>query len=268
MKQNVLFNASSGKKIVFDGVTFDDNQTTAGPLIEVDNNTFVLKNLTVKNSKSASVNGMISMKKGTLTIDTLNLESCSISNAFIRAAGGTLSVSGGMNLNDSKGNHFRLGNAKLDAATLPAISGAYMVEVEDTAAMIINVSDASMFKLATIGYYLNYDADTKTITFKEESDGQDDEEIVVPEGAVRDDVTPLVDTYIRKGNTGNNGNKQAMEIWTFANDSIDNDFVGLMGFKLPSDLIKEGAELHKAQLRLVSTHTSLLSLPVKGALKT
>ena len=82
--------------------------------------------------------------------------------------------------------------------------------------------------------------------------GQDTEKINVPEGSVKNVLTPTIDTYVRKGNSGNNGSRVNMEVYTFSDSKSDLDFVGLMAFKLPDDLIKEGAKLQKAQLKFVT----------------
>ena len=250
MKQSVLFKANSKKTVTLENFIFDDNNSTVGQLIEVDNNTFVLKNMTVKNSKSSSVNGVVSMKKGTLTVENITFTDCAITNAYLRAAGGTLNFSGSYTLDGSTGNHFRLGDVELNAATLPAIDGAWRIEVESEGAKITNVSDQNKFSLETIGYTKHYA--NNTITFTEDGDGQDTEEITVPDGYVKNVVAASLDTYVRKGNSSDNGKKQNMEIYTFSDDEKDLDFVGLMAFKLPEDLTKEGAELKKAQLRLVT----------------
>jgi len=83
-------------------------------------------------------------------------------------------------------------------------------------------------------------------------DGQDYDDIIVPDSAVKTVVTTVADTYVRKGNTGNNGAKGNVEVWTYKNDEKDNDFVGLMAFKLPEELLRDSAVLYKAQVRLVS----------------
>lgn len=248
MKQSVLFKANSGKTVIMTNFIYDDRGATVGQVIEIDNNTFVLDNLTIKNSYSTAANGVISMKKGTLTIDGLTFENCEISNAFVRLAGGTLNLKSAIKLDDSTGDHFRLGEVELDASQLPNISEAYRIEVENDKAKIVNVSDPDQFELTTIGYVMNYS--NHTITFEEEPDGQDTESIDVPEGAVSVAVSSLADTFVRKGNTDNNGKKNYMEVRTYPSD--DADFVGLLAFKLPNDLVAEGAKLHKAQLRLVS----------------
>ena len=250
MKQSVLFKANSGKTVTFDGVTFDDNQATVGQLIEVDNNTFVLKNMTVKNSKSSSANGVVSMKRGTLAVEGITFTDCAITNAYLRAAGGTLNFSGSYTLNGSTGNHFRLGSVELNAASLPAIDGTWRIEVESEDAKITNVSDQSKFSLETVGYTMNYA--NNTLTFTGDGDGQDTSEITVPDGCVKNVVTASLDTYVRKGDSSDNGKKQQMEVFTFNDGETDADFVGLMAFRLPDDLTKEGAKLEKAQLRLVT----------------
>lgn len=250
MKQSVLFKANSGKTVTFDGIVFDDNNATVGQLFEVDNNTFVLKNMTIKNSKSTSANGVISMKKGTLTVEGITFTDCAISNAYLRAAAGTLNFSGNYKLTNSTGNHFRLGSVALNGGTLPAIEGTWRIEVESDGASITNVTDASKFTLASVGYSMSYA--NNTITFTAEGDGQDTSEIVVPEGYNKSLIDPIIDTYVRKGNAGNNGQRMNMEVYTYQSEEEDLDFAGLMAFKLPDDLTKSGAKLEKAQLRLVT----------------
>ena len=250
MKQSVLFKANSGKTVTFDGIVFDDNNATVGQLFEVDNNTFVLKNMTIKNSKSTSANGVISMKKGTLTVEGITFTDCAISNAYLRAAAGTLNFSGNYKLTNSTGNHFRLGSVALNGGTLPAIEGTWRIEVESDGASITNVTDASKFSLVSVGYTMSYA--NNTITFTAEGDGQDTSEIVVPEGYNKSLIDPIIDTYVRKGNAGNNGQRMNMEVYTYQSEEEDLDFAGLMAFKLPDDLTKSGAKLEKAQLRLVS----------------
>jgi len=130
------------------------------------------------------------------------------------------------------------------------IEGGYKLELESADAKIINVTNPDKYELMSVGYFKLYS--DNTITFTEESDGQDTEPIEVPEGAQKVEVSCMGDTYVRKGNTSDNGKKPNMEVYTFESTTEDLDFVGLMGFRLPDDLVKEGAKLHKAQLRLVT----------------
>ena len=59
--------------------------------------------------------------------------------------------------------------------------------------------------------------------------------------------TPLVDTYLRKGNTANHGAETTMELKTYADG--DADFVGYMSFDYS---VPAGMELQSATLRVVS----------------
>lgn len=59
--------------------------------------------------------------------------------------------------------------------------------------------------------------------------------------------TPLVDTYLRKGNTVDHGSETTMELKTYADG--DADFVGYMSFEYS---VPTGMELQSAKLRVVS----------------
>ena len=82
--------------------------------------------------------------------------------------------------------------------------------------------------------------------------GQDTEPITVPSGMLKAIVVPNTDTYVRKGNTGKNGSKDNMEIYTYSSDTEDLDFVGIMSFSLPERAKTSGAQIEKVQLRLVT----------------
>ena len=62
-------------------------------------------------------------------------------------------------------------------------------------------------------------------------------------------LTPTADTFLRMGNTANNGEKTTMEIWTATDEAgeITQDFVGLMAFSVPA---KPGYDVTKATLVL------------------
>lgn len=62
-------------------------------------------------------------------------------------------------------------------------------------------------------------------------------------------LTASADTYVRKGNTGNNGAKVGIELHTSSAKSTD--FVGLMSFSLES--IPENVTITSAELRLVTS---------------
>ena len=247
MKQNVMFNASSGKTVTFENFIYDDNGATVGQVFEVYNDHFILKDMTIQNSKSTATNGVVHMRSGSLTLNGVTFKDSEISTAFVHLGGGTLKETS-ITLEKSTGDHFRLGAIEIDDTKIA--DGTYRIEVEDATAKIINVTDENKYELTSIGYIKNYS--DNTITFTEESDGQDTDAMEVPEGALKVAVSCMGDTYVRKGNTADNGKKPSMEVYTYEDSSDDLDFVGLMGFKLPDDLLKEGAELHKAQLRLVT----------------
>lgn len=250
MKQSVLFKANSGKTVTFENLIYDDNAATVGQVFEVDNNTFVLRNMTIQNSMSSSANGVVHMKRGALTLDGLTFKDSEINNAFIHLGGGQFEMLAPITLSNSTGDHLRLGAIEIDDEKIPAMEGGYQIEVEDASAKIVNAADPEKYQLTSIGYQKVYSG--TTITFVEESDGQDTGSMDVPEGAVKVEVSCLGDTYVRKGNTADNGKRPNMEVYTYTDKEESLDFVGLMGFKLPDDLLKEGAQLHKAQLRLVT----------------
>ena len=247
MKQNVMFNANSGKTVTFENFIYDDNGATVGQVFEVYNDHFILKDMTIQNSKSTATNGVVHMRSGSLTLNGVTFKDSEISTAFVHLGGGTLKEAS-ITLENSTGDHFRLGAIEIDDTKIA--DGTYRIEVEDATAKIINVTDENKYELTSIGYIKNYS--DNTITFTEESDGQDTDAMEVPDGAVKESVSCMGDTYVRKGNTADNGKKPNMEVYTYESSEEDVDFVGLMGFKLPDDLLKEGAELHKAQLRLVT----------------
>lgn len=66
---------------------------------------------------------------------------------------------------------------------------------------------------------------------------------------VTERLEPTADTYLRMGNTADNGGKTTMEIWTSTDEElkITNDFVGLMSFCVP---VKPGYDVAKATLVL------------------
>ena len=74
-----------------------------------------------------------------------------------------------------------------------------------------------------------------TVTYEEDSDVKTDV------------ITPLVDTYLRKGNTADHGSETTMELKTYADG--DADFVGYMSFEYS---VPTGMELQSAKLRVVS----------------
>lgn len=67
--------------------------------------------------------------------------------------------------------------------------------------------------------------------------------------SVTERLVPTADTYLRMNNTGNNGGKSTMEIWTATDEAgeITQDFVGLMAFSVPE---KAGYDVAKATLVL------------------
>ncbi len=69
------------------------------------------------------------------------------------------------------------------------------------------------------------------------------------ETTVTERLEPTADTYLRMGNTDNNGGKATMEMWTSTDEAqtITNDFVGLMSFSVP---VKPGYDVTKATLVL------------------
>lgn len=66
---------------------------------------------------------------------------------------------------------------------------------------------------------------------------------------VTERLEPTADTYLRMGNTADNGGKTTMEIWTSTDEELKftNDFVGLMSFSVP---VKPGYDVAKATLVL------------------
>lgn len=65
--------------------------------------------------------------------------------------------------------------------------------------------------------------------------------------------SPTADTFVRKGNTSDNSGKTSMEIYTFNDDSKDLDFVGLMSFTVPAEILDaDNYEVKSATLRLVT----------------
>ena len=61
---------------------------------------------------------------------------------------------------------------------------------------------------------------------------------------------PTADTYVRKGNKDNNASKITMEIRS--SEDRATDFVGLMSFAMPAEVIYSNYAINKATLRLVS----------------
>lgn len=65
--------------------------------------------------------------------------------------------------------------------------------------------------------------------------------------------SPTADTFVRKGNTSDNSGKTSMEIYTFNDDSKNLDFVGLMSFTVPEEILDaDNYEVKSATLRLVT----------------
>lgn len=68
--------------------------------------------------------------------------------------------------------------------------------------------------------------------------------------AKQDVSLPTADTYVRKGNKDNNASKITMEI--LSSEDRAKDFVGLMSFAMPAEVIYSNYAINKATLRLVS----------------
>ncbi|WP_337385113.1 hypothetical protein [Prevotella sp.] len=68
--------------------------------------------------------------------------------------------------------------------------------------------------------------------------------------AKQDVSLPTADTYVRKGNKDNNASKTTMEIRS--SEDRATDFVGLMSFAMPAEVIYSNYAINKATLRLVS----------------
>lgn len=68
--------------------------------------------------------------------------------------------------------------------------------------------------------------------------------------AKQDVSLPTADTYVRKGNKDNNASKITMEI--LSSEDRAKDFVGLMSFAMPAEVIYSNYVINKATLRLVS----------------
>ena len=68
--------------------------------------------------------------------------------------------------------------------------------------------------------------------------------------AKQDVSLPTADTYVRKGNKDNNASKITMEIRS--SEDRATDFVGLMSFAMPAEVIYSNYAINKATLRLVS----------------
>lgn len=68
--------------------------------------------------------------------------------------------------------------------------------------------------------------------------------------AKQDVSLPTADTYVRKGNKDNNASKITMEI--LSSEDRVKDFVGLMSFAMPAEVIYSNYAINKATLRLVS----------------
>ncbi len=70
-----------------------------------------------------------------------------------------------------------------------------------------------------------------------------------------DAVEPVADTYVREGNTVKRGSEGSMEIKLGAGtmDAPQQQFYGLMSFKLPADVVDGTCEVTSARLRLVCT---------------
>ena len=255
---SILYKMEKSVTVNFENIVFDENGFASRPMMELNtNHKFVLKDVTIQNSKYTGSDGLLDVKNGTLTLNGVTFKDNTLSSAHIRTAkadGGGLDFAGKVTFSNSKGSHIRLrGEASIDGEkVLSAISAPVTIEINEAdfaKLSITNVSDASKFELTTLGYTMVYRS--STITFDEEADGQDSKNIDVPTGAQKETVTSLGDTYVRKGNNGDNGKKNNMEVYTFEDSDNDLDFVGLLSFKLPTDLTREGAKLYKAQLRLV-----------------
>lgn len=67
-------------------------------------------------------------------------------------------------------------------------------------------------------------------------------------------TTSTADTWIRLNNKSTHGTAQTMEICTYLNEdgTINKQFLGLMSFLLPEEVLTEDYELKSVQLRLVS----------------
>ena len=68
--------------------------------------------------------------------------------------------------------------------------------------------------------------------------------------AKQDVSLPTADTYVRKGNKGNYASNTTMEIRS--SEDRATDFVGLMSFAMPAEVIYSNYAINKATLRLVS----------------
>lgn len=76
-----------------------------------------------------------------------------------------------------------------------------------------------------------------------------------------DTSAPVADTWIRKGNKDNHGQKTTMELCSYVNEedaTKNKSFLGLMSFEVPSDVVSEDYTVERASLRLVAER-------VKGA---
>ena len=257
---SILYKMDKSVTVTFENMILDENGFESRPMMEVNTNQhFVLKDVTIQNSRYTGADGLIDVKNGTLTLNGVTFMDNELKNAHIRTAkadGGGLDFAGRVTFSNSKGSHIRLrASASIDGgAVLRGITAPITIEINEAdyaKLSITNVSDDSKFELVTLGYEMRYDSGSGTITFVEEPDGQDSKSIDVPEGALKEAITTLGDTYVRKGNTGDNGKKTNMEVYTYKDSESDLDFVGMLSFKLPTDLTKEGAKLYKAQLRLV-----------------
>ena len=270
-KQGVLYKTDKNVKVNFENIILDENNATSNLLEVANSQTFTLTNVTIKNSKSSSTAGVLNLKSGSLSLNDVEFDNCTVSAALIvtnltEEKAENLKVNT-LTTNNLLGSIFMIQNgATLDASQITgvetitfSIGGAGEEGESGAKTQIINVKDeeVSKYVLKTDGYdETEKDAGaTTTLVFYSEDDGQDTDDMetyAIPEGMVKSSVGSQADNFVRNTNPTSTSDRTKEYIEVHTNIDGSTDFVGLLSFQLPYEAKSSGSEIKKVQVRLVT----------------